>query len=398
MVKVFTQETLKEERRAKMGLPVAVVFDGRRDQAPSFVGQKASLAKQMTKEWLDKPEFERMQILNGLRMEIIEAVKNQADPPPAATIEDFFGKFYIEVTRRAAEAGDLTSLIAREETNFDFPENVTLRDLLPFRGQMAQVSGSNDPVPLIEQNTGNLDTLTIKSYAIGWKDSLKNTLFNQFFSMDKVVQAAVDAWTDNRNKLTVGVIVGATYVASQLVAADATSGATLDEKTYKTIQAAIKKLRNLKDPQTGRKIASPRISLLCHSNDTWQIQRVVNGQLEANGGGARGNVVSALPVTNIIEYDQGINDGFTVGKTTMTFPGVTEGTFYLFIPGVAIVANKRALQMDSSVGSALELSTEERAWYHCQGESFKDFLGSSYPATSLGASYGFVVKGSLPTS
>jgi hypothetical protein len=214
-----------------------------------------------------------------------------------------------------------------------------------------------------------------------------------------VVDAAVSAYTDNRNKLTVGVIVGATYVASQQQAADATSGATLDEKTYKTIQAAIKKIQNLKDPQTGRKIGKRALAILDNSTDTWQIERVIRGQLEANGGGARGNVVSALPVGSIIEYDQGINDGFTVGKTLMSFPGVPAGKCYLFVPGIAIVANKRALTMESGIGSVLQLSTEERAWYHVQGEYFGDFLGSSAdPAVGGAAGYGFIVEITLPTS
>ena len=398
-LKVFTPEAVVEARKARMGTPMAVVFDGLRKNAAKSVGQTAVLAARASKEWNEKPRAERMLELENLRMQIISHVKNQADPPPASTIEDFFGKFYIEVTRRAIEAGDLTPFIAREETNFDFPENVTLRDLLPFRGQMLEVSGSNDPVPLIEQSTGGVDTLTIKSYAVGWKDSLKNTLFNQFFTMDKVVEAAVNAWTDNRNKLTVGVIVGTSYHSSQAqTAVTPETGESLDSQTYRTLRAAIKKIWGLKDPQTDRKIGKRPLTILCNSTDTWQIERVIRGQLEANGGGAVGAIRAALPVGSILEYDQGINDGFTVGKTEMSFAGVAQGVCYLFVPDVAIVANKRALQMESSVGSALELSTEERAWYHCQGEYFKDFLGSSNTPAQGGASgYGFIVKITLPT-
>src|SRR6478609_7712900 len=285
-LKVFTPEAVVEARKVRMGTPMAVVFDGLRKNAAKAVGQTAVLAARASKEWNEKPRAERMLELENLRMKIISHVKNQADPPPADTIEDFFGKFYIEVTRRAIEAGDLTPFIAREETNFDFPENVTLRDLLPFRGQMLEVSGSNDPVPLIEQSTGGLDTLTIKSYAVGWKDSLKNTLFNQFFTMDKVVEAAVNAWTDNRNKLTVGVIVGTSYHSSQQQAAvTPETGESVDSQTYRTFRAAIKKIWGLKDPQTDRKIGKRPLTILCNSTDTWQIERVIRGQLEANGGG-----------------------------------------------------------------------------------------------------------------
>lgn len=390
-VKVFTNEALIEHRKATMGRTVAVLFEGDRDMNRKTIGATAVLSRIASAERMAMPHQARMMELEALRATM------QANPPSAEVLEEFFGKFFIEVTRRANEAPDLTSLIAREVTDFDMPENPSLKDLTPFRGQMLEVDGSNDPVPLIQQNIGNLDTMALKAYAIGWKDSLKNTLYNKFMSMDKVVEAAVNAYTDNRNKLVVGAIVGATYVASQLQAADATANTTLDEKTYLTFRAAIKKVRGLKDRQTQRKIASPRLKILCHSNDTWQIERVIRGQLEANSGGARGNIVAALPVAEIIEYDQGINDGFTVGKTAMSFPGVAEGVCYLFIPDVILVANKRGLTMESSVGSALTLSTEERAWYHVQDQYLKDFLGSSYPATSLGAGFGAVIKVTLPT-
>ncbi len=407
-MKVYSNEELIKERQQNATKAVmAFVFGGdRKSNAKESVTPLRVL--NASKETLEANRELRMMALEGLRQQVVgnhksldelKAATMQANAPTAAVLEEFFGKFYIEVQRQAMEAPDLTSMIAAEQTNFDFPEIVDLRSLLPFRGQMLQVSGGNDPVPLIEQATGDLIPVTMKAWAIGWKDTLWNMLFNKFFTMAKVVDAAVAAYTDNRNKLTVGVIVGATYVASQSQAADTTANATLDEKTYKTFQAAIKKIWNLKDPQTGRKIGKRALTVLCNSSDSWQIERVLRGQLENNGGGARGNIVAALPVGTIIEYDQGINDGFTVGKTALSFPGVTAGVCYLFVPGIAIVANKRPLTMESGVGSALQLSTEERAWYHVQGEYFGDFLGSSAnPAVGGAADYGFIVKITLPTS
>lgn len=407
-MKIYSNdELIKERQQAATKAVMAFVFGGDRKANATGSGKPLKVLN-ASKETLEASRDIRMMALEQLRQKAIgdcktldelKSVTMQANAPTAAVLEEFFGKFYIEVQRQAQEAPDLTSMIAAEQTNFDFPEIVDLRNLLPFRGQMLQVSGGNDPVPLIEQATGALIPVTMKAWAVGWKDTLWNMLFNKFFTMAKVVDAAVAAYTDNRNKLTVGVIVGATYVASQQQAADATSGATLDEKTYKTIQAAIKKLEGLKDPQTNRKIGRRAMSILCNSSDSWQLERVLRGQLEANGGGARGNVVSALPVGSLVEYDQGINDGFTVGKTALSFPGVTAGKCYLYVPGVAIVANKRPLTQEAGVGSALQLSTEERAWYHVQGEYFGDFLGSSNASPVGGAAgYGFIVEITLPTS
>ncbi len=387
-MKVFNSAALAEARKeGANAIKTALAFRG--DRFANLKGKGSELAVRFVQE-------NQTEELEHLRHRIV----NSAQAPAQADIEAFFGRFFIDVTRRAAEAADLTSLIAREVTNMDFPELIYLRDLLKFRGFMGTVSGSNDAVPLIEQNTGESDTVSLAIKAIGWKDSLKNMLFNQFFTMDKVVQAAVDADVDERNAAIIGAIVGATYVATQKQAADATSGATLDEKTYKTFAAAIKILRGLKDIQTGRKVAVPSISVLCNSSDTWQIERVIRGELGNNGGGARGNIVSALPIGSVVEYDQGINDGFTVGKVTGSYPGVTAGKCYLYVPGVAIVANKRPLTMETGMGSVLELSTEERAWYRVQGTYLKALLGSSNPVTPAGgaAGYGAIVEVTLPTS
>jgi len=388
MLKIYNTENLIAERKARIKTVSAPLFAGtmfanKQDQSgPVQVYNSAKQASEIVTE------------MEEIRHSV---VSNAAQAPSSAVVDAFFGKFFIDVTRRAMEAPDVTSLIAQEATNFEFPETVNLRDLIPFRGKMGVVSGANDGVNLIEQNTGNVETVTMGIKAVGWKDSIKNLLFNKFFTMDKVVQAAVDADTDARNAATVGLIVAATYVASQQQAAIATAGLTYDEKMYETLLAAWKKLVALKDPKTSRKIAAPRVAILCNSADSWSIQNVMAGQLNGNGSSARTNNRPGLPIGTLIEYDHGINDGFTIGKEIVSFPGVTAGKAYIFVPGVMIVANKRPLTMETGRGSVLELSTEERAWYRIQGEYSKDFLGSSYPGTALGASFGYIIEVTLPT-
>jgi len=384
-LKVYNSELIAEERKEPaLKINTALAFRGNRFanlRGGSDLAQRFEIESNVE-------ELERLRY----------KIANAASAPAQSDVEAFFGRFFLDVTRAAAKGGDLTALFAKEETNLDFPELVYLRNLLPFRGAMGQIAGENDAVPLIEQNTGETDSVSMVIKAVGWKDSLKNMVFNRFFDLQKVIEAARDADVDDRNAAIIGAIVGATFAASQQTAADSTSGATLDEKTYKTIQAAIKKLRGLKDIQTGRKIAVPSINVLCNSVDTWQIERVIRGQLGDNGGGARGNIVAALPINAIVEYDHGINDGFTVGKKTLSFPGVTAGKCYLYVPGYAIVANKRPLTMETGTGSVLELSTEERAWYRIYGTYLKALLGSSYAGTTIGAGYGAIVEVTLPTS
>jgi hypothetical protein len=329
----------------------------------------------------------------------IQAKLNAAQPPSQADIEAFFGKLFIDLTRRVQEAPDLTSKFATEITDLEAGETVNTRDLEKFIGRMTTIKGTNDAVELIEQKTGNTDSFDLDFTATGWKDSIKNQIYNKFFEMAKVAQAAVDADTDKRNSRTIGAIVGATFVASQKQAAD-TVGGTFDTKMYNTIRKGIKKLRALKDPRTNRKISVPKIFILCNSADTWDIERVISGQL--TNGGANGTLTTqnaqALPISEIIEYDQGITDGYTYGKDTLAFPGVTAGKFYLYVPKEYLwVLNKRPLTRQTGQGSVLTLSTEETSWYRIDGVFDKYFLGSSHATAGYGAGIGAIIEVTAPT-
>jgi hypothetical protein len=333
--------------------------------------------------------------------EVEQILRNAASAPAPADIEAFFGRFYLDVTRRAMEGGDLTPLIAHEVTNPNFPKLVYKRDLLKYRGVMGKISGENDKPNMIEQNGGEVATMGLYIMGLGWKDSIGNQLWNEFFTMEQVIQAAADAYTDYRNSVTVGSIVGTTFVASQKQAAIANgSGETksFDELVYETILAGTKKLRGLIDPQTKRKIAVPEIRWLGNSANTWDLENVIRGQLNANGGGARGANRPSLPIGMLLEYDRGINDGFTIGKKTQSIPGVTVNKGYLFVPDVALVANKRGLTTETGQGSVIDFATQERSWYCVQGEDLGDLLGSS-ASTPVGgaAGYGAIVEVTLPS-
>lgn len=403
MLKVYNTATLLEER-AKAASSVRIWNAFRGGMVANRDDTSGSLIEPLTFEKEELFKVDNSETMEHLRRKIIknrkqgEKVQNSADNPSTAAIEAFFGRFFLDVTRKTLEAPDLTSKIAEEMTNYNFPKLVYLKDILKFRGKMGTVLGQNDAVPLIQQHEGNLNTLALTIKAVGWKDNLENQLYNLFFDMNKVVQAAVDADVDERNAAVIGAIVGATFVASQKQAADTTASLSLDSHTYTTMLNAVKLLRGLKDPQTLRKIAVPSISCLCNSADTWQIENVIRGQLNMNGGQAMGSNRPALPISEIIEYDRGINDGIVLGLETLSFPGVTAGKCYLFVPGIAKVANKRPLTMETGRGSVLELSTEERAWYRVQGTYMYDLLGSSYAGFALGAGYGAIVEVTLPTS
>ena len=400
---VFNRAGLIEDRlKNKLATPVAIFRGSAKDNLESTAN--SVIGEQMIIE-MPNARWEGSEGYHTLWSEIAalqkkaktEMATNAAQAPSTATLEELVQKYFIDITRRSQESPDLTSLIATEVTDFEFPETVNVKNLLDYVGKMEEMSGTNDSVPLIEQNFGVTDTFGLSILGLGWKDSIKNLLYNSLHTLEKVNRAVVAADTDARNARTVGRIIGATYVASQKQAADATANATYDVKMYNTIRKGIKKLRGLKDPQTGNLIDVPSISLLVNSADSWDISRVINGQLGSGNGSISGVNMSTLPVDTIIEYDHGITHGKKWGKKTLSFPGVTQGKVYMFVPKETfLVANKRPLTMETGKGETLQLSTEERAWYRVQGEWFKEFLGSSFPgATSTGE--GYVIEITLPT-
>ncbi|MDX9825783.1 MAG: hypothetical protein RBU26_12685 [Sphaerochaeta sp.] len=399
---VFDQDGLKEYRlKQKMATNVAI-FSG--NAAENVKGQTEIIGKELivpmtNSVWEGSEGHAKLwgEIKDLQAQAKKEMATNAAQAPSATTLESLLQKVIIDITRRRQESGDLTNLVATEITDFDFPEVITLRELYDYVGEMQEVSGSNDSVPLIEQALGVTDTVSMKILAIGWKDSLKNLLFNKLRDIEKANRAAVNAYVDKRNAATIGTIVSATYHATQKQAADTTANATFDALMYNTLRKGIKKLRGLKDPQTKLPIAVPSLTLLCNSADRWDIERVINGQLGSGNGTITGQNMASLPIDTIIEYDHGILDGKTWGKKKLSYPGVTQGKAYLFVPREAFwVAVKRPLTMETVRGSVLQLSTEEKAWYGVQGEHYKQFLGSSYPAAGT-TGEGFIVEITLPT-
>ncbi len=399
---VFDQDGLKEYRLKQKTATNVAIFSG--NAAENVNGKTEIIGKElivpMTNTAWEGSEghvqlWSEIKDLQDKARKEMAVNANQAPSP--TTLESLLQKVIIDITRRRQESGDLTSLIATEITDFDFPEVITLRELYDYVGEMQEVSGSNDSVPLIEQALGITDTVAMKILAIGWKDSLKNLLFNKLRDIEKANKAAVNAYVDKRNAATVGAIVGATFHATQKQAAVVDATKTYDVLMYNTMRKAIKKLRSLKDPQTKGLIAVPSLTLLCNSADRWDIERVINGQLGSGNGTIAGQNMASLPIDTIIEYDHGITDGKKWGKKTLSYPGVTQGKAYLFVPREAFwVAVKRPLTMETGRGSVLQLSTEEKAWYGVQGEHYKQFLGSSYPAAGTSGE-GFIVEITLPT-
>lgn len=397
MVKVYNRDSVSELRANSGAVTRAMLFKGNKEQNLSGTNPEThvDLLVPSKGKWVNSEGYHRLWNEIG---ELHRKV-NMAEAPAAADLEALLGKIFVDIGKRVAESPDLTSVIATETTNLEDGENVNLRDILPYRGNFDEVAGTGDGVNLIQGMTGTVETVQHKIRAVGHQTSLHNLVFNKLETVQKVTEAAVNAFTDRRNALTAGVLANATYVASQKVAADST-GTTYDVKMYNTFRKAIKKLYGLKNAYTDRPIVVPRIAILCNSADRWSIERVIAGQLQTAGTGGAINSVNtaALPVAEIIEYDCGITDGLAWGGKTLSFPGVDQGTAIVFVPReYFFVRNKRPLTMETGRGSVLTLSQEDKAWYNIQTEWYKIILGSSMPGTDLGAGYGAAVEVTLPT-
>ncbi len=399
-LKVINRDAVVEKRVNAKASEIVELYAGTAEANASAVDIEPVIQRNVvmtSDDWANSSGYKRLWDEIGQTVHRIKAKMNAAQVPTQADINDLYTKLIIDITRFRMQNVDLTSEFATELTNINFPRTINVRELLEYRGAFERVSGSNDSVPLIEQKGGINDSLDLGIDALGWKTSLANELFNPLFSMKRVTQAMAAADVDYRNSKTVGVIVGATYKANQKVAAVTTAALTYDEKLYATLRKGIKKLRALKDTGTDRLIKATEIVLLVNSADSWNLSRVISGQIQTDGGkGLSARNVGGLPISKMIEYNEGNTNGLEWGTRTLEFPGVDEGKIYMMVPKATFwVAKKLGLTVETGVGSVLQLSRKETVNYRVQGEYYKPFLGSSFPGVS-GEGFGYVVEVTLP--
>lgn len=400
MLKVVTAQSMIDEMvKNQITKPVAIfqgsMEDNRVMAKPSIYPQSELLVKMKTPKWEGSEAYaSHWNAIKTLRDKMaLQEVQNVAHTPE--DLSTLIQLFFVDVTRRTMELQDFTSMLTDEITNYEFPESISLRDIYPFRTKFGEIGLAGDSVPLVQQNSGAVGSVIMKSWGTGWKGTLHNLLFNTLFSLQKVMQAVAEAHILDRNRLGIGQIFAATFVASQKVPASADADLSYDENLYNTWRAAYKLLKSLKDPQNKKPIATPQIVGLVHSTRRWESERVIRGALETTrSGDGRGRIYSPLPINELWEYD---GMSYTYGKETVSFAGCDPDKAYLFVPKTSwYTMVKRPLTMEVGRGNVLQLSTEERAWYYTQIGYNKDFLGSSYPA-AVTTSEGFIVEIEMPT-
>lgn len=413
MTKILNAEILAEEKVANGLTRESKVYLGKGRDA---VNEKTSRLANMkvgdvetdsipytvtSKSW--KNSAARFELLKDMK-NLSEKIQNAESAPSSTDIATYFGLLHIDVQRQADELADFSASIYNVLSRPDATESTYLRDLIPYVGKEKVIIGENDAVPLIQANLANQETITLSFKAFGWKDSIKNMIFNPIDRIARVTEAAAKINVDSRNNDIIGRIVGLSFYTSgtpkHYQAADSTSGASYDELMYNTFRKALKKLAALKHPLTGQTMGAlgaflNRVKILCNPADAWAIQRVVSGDL-SKANGIR-MIATALPFAEIIPYGGGIMNGLVWGKETLSLPGVTQGYAYIFLPNDlgGFVLDKRTQTMEVGTGSVLELSTEERAWYRINGQYNGWFDGDLVDDASSGT--GCIVKIALPS-
>jgi hypothetical protein len=339
--------------------------------------------------------------INSLKSQVERKV-NIANFP--SDYYDLIDMMRMDVTRRRMEVIDFTTMLTQERTNPAFSKSIALVEFMDYAGAFEQISGTNDPVPLLEQKTGAKDSVTMHLYGLGHVRTLEDELYNlDIFSMQKVNAAVTRGHRALRNNLSIGVYpaitAAGTWDAAQQQAADLT-GATYDEQLYNTLRNAIRRLGRLCDYQTRNPIGINGAVLIVRDEViAWDVGRVIRGQLAVNGEAAASIIrnVGPLPISEVWVYK---GDRFDVGPKTYNYPGVPEGYAYLVIPGGATnnmwwTLVKRQLTSEVGRGDVLHLAREARAWYFGQTAYATEHFGNTGGLTGTD-DYGYCVEIALP--
>lgn len=355
--------------------------------------------------WVGTKEYEKHWNSIKVTLDKIRADKDKQNTAQfPSDYYDLIEKISLDITKRRIQEVDYTALVTMEITRLDFSKSVNLKEFLGFVGQFLENNLAGDSVPLLQQKTGVVGAVDMQGYALGHIRSLEDVLYNlDIYTIQKVNEAYTRAFIGRRNHLVWNPMIaltGSGWSVGQTVAADTTSGATISERMYRTIDAAIEMLGNLYDFQTNQEINLPRIVIATGRNvDARKINRAISGQLQ-NSKGINSNR-EALEIDQIWMYK---GDSFFYGKEKVSYPGIAANKAYIFIPGPSGAPNysliKRNLVSVSSPGDALKLSQGADAKYFIQSKYNDEWYGTSSGNATIAANtdhvWGYVVEVNLP--
>jgi hypothetical protein len=355
--------------------------------------------------WVGTKEYQQHWNEIKVLLKDLKSKKKNTAQFPEATYYDLIEKISIDITKRRIQEIDYTTLVSQEQIRFDFSKKVDLQEFLGFVGEFQENNLAGDSVPLIEQKTGAEGEVKMQGYALGNIRSLEDVLYNTaIWSLQKINEAYTRAFIGRRNDLVFGKMIALTdatgWDAGQTVPADTTSGASIEEKVYKTVNAALEALGSLYDFQNQQEIDLSRVVIATGRNvDARKLSRAIRGQIN-NSKGINSNR-EPLEVDQIWMYK---GDSFTFGKKKITYKGIAANKAYMFIPGPSGAPHhtlvKRTLTAVTSEGSALNFKQDAESRYFIQTDYTDEFYGSSSDNAVITANtdhvYGYIVEMNIP--
>lgn len=319
---------------------------------------------------------------------------------------DLIDAISLDITRRRIQEADLTTVISNEVIRFDFSKIVDLREFLGFVGVYRENNLAGDAVPLIQQKTGVKGNVEHQGYTLGDVRSLESVLYDtQIYTLQKINEAYTRAYIGLRNHLLMGPMINlsatAGWNANQTVAADTTANATLSERMYRTMNAAIETIGNLYDFQRKQEITLSRLLLVTGRNvDARKVDRAIRGQLN-NSKGINSNR-EALEIDAIVQYK---GDTFFYNKERIEYPRVANNKAYLLVPGTSDAPHwtlvKRTPTIITGNGNALTLGQDVTTRYFVQTSYTDEWYGSSSTNSTIigdtSNTYGYVIEVNLPS-
>jgi hypothetical protein len=158
---------------------------------------------------------------------------------------------------------------------------------------------------------------SIQTYAAGFEWTEDMVEYDRTWDITLHNRAFGRAYNALLNHLHLSVITGFTYAGGNSTAANAT-GATLQEKTHLTFQAAFQAGIQAKPQRRGTVV-------LASETNRFQIEEALLTPVYD----VQGRPLPTIPIDTIIYYD---GETLKMGTTDYVYPGVTAGTCYLIFP------------------------------------------------------------------
>ncbi len=161
-------------------------------------------------------------------------------------------------------------------------------------------------------------TTPLTTYAAGFEYTEDMMEWDNTWEFEMLNRAFGRAYNYLLNHLHLSPIISFSYAGGNITAADATAGASLQEKTLRTFQTAYKAAVNATPQRTWS-------CLLANEADRFQIEEALLMPVRD----AQGNPFPRVPVDTIIYYNGAT---ITNGNKSYAYGGVAQGSVYCIFP------------------------------------------------------------------